>query len=736
MGWLMALLLAAVPITLHNARWAQKHDVANRCLRLMAFQPTNAAAVTDNGARLFAAFWLVLHGVGLLALVSLNRWPWWIAPLAIALILLPQFWHPPFALGQSSLVLSPLLLVYACSAVRIGIGTWVYATTGQFAVPEPWSTLFNPTLVFLAMAGYALVLSVWSTGIAEQRFVKRGASVLIALALIWALWTAGTLRTHGVSGSDPYAYMQMGVDLVTQGTVFHPFPLVRHTFELGIPSAPVVHIGYKLPQDITRTATTVWPPGYAVFTGLAYRAGGEMGVYWLAPVLSVLALLVLAWLALQVLGVRCLVADTRYPIAALAVFFTATSYQQVEWQLIPMADIGAQLFSLLALALALIPSSNPKSAPPPFPIPSTNSGRRLHSLFLIPPPAPALAGLCLGIAFGVRYTQVLIAPALALALWQSPLAASVARRLRSVLVCALFAALAAAPTLVYHAVAFGNPFATGSDELQHFSLVQAPQTLWRTVQAMLWYREFGLLAPFVLIGGVVLWRLNKSATLALLAYLVALSGFHALYTYLRQRDLLSVFPVLYLFAAVGVVAVVQWLVQQVRGRGDVETRKFSPHLHIPAPASRYLCIALLVLTSCLTLQRSIETMILPITRGYDAFGYLVREQRQSFAHLATLIPPEAVVASSLNSGAIDLHAQRLAFRPSGWTSQELQKFVRALRDENTPVFFLDDGQELTESLATLRTHFRVVEVAQLDVPYYFPNSGGSENRRVPLYKIE
>ena len=155
----------------------------------------------------------------------------------------------------------------------------------------------------------------------------------------------------------------------------------------------------------------------------------------------------------------------------------------------------------------------------------------------------------------------------------------------------------------------------------------------------------------------------------------------------------------------------------------------------PLTSSPLPLILFISLISLATLQRSIETIILPITRGYGAFGYLVKEQRASFATLAQLTPQNAVVASSLNSGAIDLHSHRLAFRPAGWTSEQLLKFVRMLHAENTPVFLLDDGKELAASLQTLRAHFRVETIAQLDVPYYFPNSGGSENRTVPLYRI-
>ena len=534
----------------------------------------------------------------------------------------------------------------------------------------------------------------------------------------------------------------MGMDLATHGTVFHAFPLVRLTYALNIPTEPVVHIGYNLPKDVTRTATTVWPPGYAVFTGLAYLLGGETGVYLLAPILSVLSLFVIGWLTLSQfspMGLPIGILNSQFPVAALTIFFTATSYQQVEWQLIPMADIGAQLFSLLALALA---ASTHK---PGF---LKKSGLCVRPFSIL---NSALAGLCIGIAFGVRYTQVLVAPAVALALAGVRATNSkldTRNALKRVGVCAVFAGIAATPTLVYHAIAFGSPFATGSDELKHFSLTLVPTTLKYILGEMLWYREFGLLSPFIVIGAIALWQRHRKTALVLATYVLPVFGFHLLYSYLRQRDLLSLFPIFYLLAAFGVVHSAQWLLgKMTRRQGEGVTRRqgegvtktllhpFTPSPLHPLTPSPLPLILLISLISLATLQRSIETIILPITRGYGAFGYLVKEQRASFATLAQLTPQNAVVASSLNSGAIDLHSHRLAFRPAGWTSEQLLKFVRMLHAENTPVFLLDDGKELAASLQTLRAHFRVETIAQLDVPYYFPNSGGSENRTVPLYRI-
>ena len=143
---------------------------------------------------------------------------------------------------------------------------------------------------------------------------------------------------------------------------------------------------------------------------------------------------------------------------------------------------------------------------------------------------------------------------------------------------------------------------------------------------------------------------------------------------------------------------------------------------------------LLVCLSFAFVLRSMDTLALPVTRGFGAFGYLVREQRESFTQIGRLTPPNAVIGCSLNSGSVDLHAGRLTFRPAGWTPDQLITFVRALQREGAPVYLLDDGVEMTAAIQTLRAQFALSEVARLDVPYYFAGSG-SENRKAALYAV-
>ena len=452
-GWLVAGVIALLPAGWRWLQLAKAQRLLAHALQTLAFAPLHQSTIALPWPLL--APWLIGHMLGMAITTSIHRWPLWVGWLLIGFMLLPvailispdglrtanrqfrtymqgiwdasilsgansdsrsrrtgspsksQFWHTSPRLTVATLSLAPLVLVYATVALRVLTGLINYLSAGEYRVPEPYSTIFNPTLALLVAVGYGFVLSARAALAYDRTLIKVGAAAMVVLSLGWSIWMALRLRTHGVSGSDPYAYTQMGVDLVTRGTLFHPFPLVRLTYALEIPSEPVMHIGYKLPIDVTRTAPTVWPPGYAIFTGLAYLIGGETGVFVLAPILSLFSLLIVAWLTREIMrseSPRPTLHAPRFtlralPTVALTVLLTATSYQQIEWQLIPMADIAAQLFSLLALTLSLRYSASNQP-------PTTNNQRSI-----------ALAGLCIGIAFGIRYTQVLIAPAIALALF-------------------------------------------------------------------------------------------------------------------------------------------------------------------------------------------------------------------------------------------------------------------------------------------------------------------------------
>lgn len=698
-GWLIAAGVAALPPAVRGARDAVRTGFAADAVRALSFISPEPA---QRASWLALGLWLGLHVVALAAVFSVIRVPGWLALAAIALLVAaPLVARRP--VRSAALALAPLLVPYAVLAARVAAGLLTRAATGEYRVLEPWASLLNLPLAALVACGYAAALSAFLAA-PGRRFAAVASAALIAGTAAWSAWTAAELRTHGVSGSDPYAYAQMGVDLATRGTVFHPFPLVRVTYDLHIPSEPIIHVGYKIPQDIGRTATTVWPPGYAVFTALGYLIAGEAGLYWITPVLGLLSLAAVAAFAAR--AAPFTPGAGLWAAVAVTVCLTATSYQQVEWQLIPMADIASQLFSILALTLAL-----------------RARGRGAYA-------RAALSGLCIGIAFSVRYTQVLIAPGVALALLEGargdrangPSALLRQPPVLRVAACAACAAVAAVPVLAYHTYAFGGPFHVGSEEGANFSLARAPETFMRTVHELMWYREFGLLAPLLAVGAGALWRRSRFVALVLVAYTAPVFLLHIAYWPLRLRDILSLFPVFGLLAATGAVELVAWARARLAE---------APGRAMAAPA--LAAAALMVLAFSLTL-RTLQTAQLPLTRGFGAFGYLVREQRASFERLRQLTPQGAVVGSTLNSGAIDLHAGRLSFRPAAWSADQVQAFVQQLQREGAPVYVLVDGDEVLPAVLTLRERFGLDEVARLDVPYYFPGSG-SENRAVPLYRV-
>ena len=527
-GWLIGLGIAVVPFAPRLLRQAIREDLPAGCLRSAAFAPPEA----HTWSALTTLAWLGLHLLGSMAVLSIIKLPVWFAPVLLALILAPQviaallqrsltqrprstqsspisnskslFCNLPSQFSRTT-VLSPLLFVYLVLGLRLGVGLIARITLGQFRVVDPFGPLLDLPLSLVVMSAYALVASLYQAASQPQSptsnlhiqtrslFVRAGSLALVAGVVAWACWNALTMHTQGVTGSDPYAYAQMGVDLAEHGTLAHSFPLIRLTYALDIPSEPIIHIGYKLPQDVGRTATTVWPPGYAVFTALGYLLDGEQGLYLITPLFSLLSLAVV-WLFVYHLSRDAALGEGAYAAAALGVFLTASSYQQIEWQLIPMADIATQAFSLLALYAAL-------------------RARSRRSLRI----GAIVSGLALGIAFDVRYTQVLLAPALAYALYTSPALQGhkLAQRLKALLACAIAAWVAVAPTLVYHMLAFGNPFHTGSEELVNFSLARLPETLLRITGELISYREFGLLLPLILIGTFVLWRRQRRSFAAL-----------------------------------------------------------------------------------------------------------------------------------------------------------------------------------------------------------------------------
>jgi len=124
------------------------------------------------------------------------------------------------------------------------------------------------------------------------------------------------------------------------------------------------------------------------------------------------------------------------------------------------------------------------------------------------------------------------------------------------------------------------------------------------------------------------------------------------------------------------------------------------------------------------------------------FGYLLPHQRADLEGLREITEPDAVIACSLNSGAVELYGGRLAVRPgrdlqpgAAWTEAEWLRFVEALRAEGRPLYVLMDSPEMEAPLRAVAARFGAEQVAEVDVPV-FAVGGGSTNMTVPLYRVD
>jgi hypothetical protein len=378
---------------------------------------------------------------------------------------------------------------------------------------------------------------------------------------------------------------------------------------------------------------------------------------------------------------------TRWAVAGLACLLVATSPEGSERMLVPMADGAAQLFTTLALWLLL----------------RSQQRRPLrHSL---------LAGLSLGVAYQIRHPQLPLALAALAAAFLSP--QPVRRRFLNLALFGLGGLVVAFPDLLYHRQVFGGWLNTESSEWFLVSWQNVGRSASAILeQGLLRREELGFLAPFAIYGAWLLWRRHRAAASILAAGLLPVFAFHLCYAALRPRDLIAILPALYLCAAYGFVRSWQWA-------GDQR----SP-------------IAAVWLTACVVLlsARSYRTVSMPWRDDVTTFGYVPLPHYQGFLALRDLTPEEAVIASMLNGGAIELYAGREAVHPAPWTEEELHRWVDALRKQGRPMYVLEDGEEMGQVMARLQSRYKLYPVQTLALPY-FALGGGSLPQPVRLYKV-
>lgn len=645
---------------------------------------------------------LAFHFLGTLAIVRLTHQPLWLVLIPVLLIQplavswrLKRAYLPPESLAPMGIAYGVLLLRLLIAVMARFQGL----TTGPLTVPEPWGGWLNLNLATGLGGLWALMAQAGPTAEAFGR--RLGWKTLLGwvvavLSLAWAALTYLKIRTHGVTGSDPYAYVQMALDIAHHGTPLHIFPLAPQVAEWGLPTWPVVPIGYNPPDLVTGTAATVWPPGYSALLAFSFWIGGETGLYLLTPLLGLVALVAGWCLCLEVN--RTWEEDRRFLAAGIAVFVLATSYEQVDRLAVPMADVPSQLFTTLTILFAL----------------RATRGRTV--LFA------SLSGLCLGIAFAIRHTQVLLLLSVLFIwvwLWFSPEQPTWRRAFRLGAVCfGAGALLLAVPVLRYNWIAFGGPLRVGSAELGLLGLGHVPRTVVGMTKALLNSKEFLYLLPFLGWGAIQLWRRARRMAAALLVWLLVIGLFHLSYEAVRLRDLLSVFPVLAVWVGIGLAdALIR--IQRIGRSG---WRK----------GAQVLVLGLLI--ALLWTRTQVTLGLLIHAPDFHTFGYLRPEQRAAFDALKDLTPTHAIVATSLNSGPIYLYAERDAVRPAYWSQDEwLDLVARALKDGRT-LYLLMDGVEMDAPYRAIQSGYQLSQVSSLPVPYFYPD-GNSQNLRVTLYEV-
>jgi hypothetical protein len=364
--------------------------------------------------------------------------------------------------------------------------------------------------------------------------------------------------------------------------------------------------------------------------------------------------------------------------------------------------------------------------------------------------AAAVAGVCFGWAYWVRHTQiVLVVPAIVavaaglLGSRETGTDPSSARRHEvkarpasspggtpsrppwgtaalSLTVFLGAALIAAVPDIVYRWRVFGGLLRTETTELPLMGLQHIGPVAWQMLRDALVAGEWGYLFPFALYGGYRLARTRGRAALVLGTAFAAVLLVHLTYRSLRLRDLISLFPLLDLAVALGAVS----LVGKARAAIRHGVGRLGPSLLAAGT------VAWVILSLAMARWAMIDNVWKP---GWASFGYMRAEQRSAFDQLAALTPENAVVGTSLNSGAVMMYTGRDAVRPyDSWTREEWHTFLAAMRAQGRPVYLLDDSGLMAGFIEREGAEHRLTPIQELQVPLFY-----TQDRETGwLYRLE
>lgn len=468
--------------------------------------------------------------------------------------------------------------------------------------------------------------------------------VLLALAYEAEVFSK---RATAVSGCDPFAYLQ-AAELMARDGLFkteYVDPLAAEVIasyrarpgagQLTFIFAP---LGYYLYDFDHGLVYNVFPPGLPLLLYPAVRLFGRAPVFHLLPALNVL-LLVLLFL----LGTRASGAGFGLVLAAVTFF----NFPVFENSLLIMSDLPS--LGLLGLSAFFVYRGLP-------------SGR----LWLL-----AAAGGAFGLAFLVRYSNLIAAVPLAALFWWTGRQG----RVRVAAPAGLFAAAAVLagglPLALYTHRLFGTVF-----RLVYEPISQSRVDPGNFVSGVAYYgtsllRTFGpltLLVALVGAAGGILRPGRRPAVLVCLLALAVFFGFFALHSIQNERYLLPVYPCLGLLAGWGAVDILNRL-----GRSFLAS------------------LLVLVLLGAAPLLRS--------RQGFRGGERLAEETAKA---LAAKVPAEAVVFCEEMSGSLRFYAGLSGYRFLPAEGPVLLETAAILAAKMRPVFFLLDGPAAEERFRRLR----------------------------------
>lgn len=608
----------------------------------------------------------LLHFFGIAALAYYFRLVPAAATALIAAAIAIQF-------VTSAALLAPLIFAYSVLAARVFLVRVMHGAVGgyfDYELPE-WGLIFlHVGAATVASAAYTTLIGASLVLRSRRQVALLAASSLTAVTLVWSMGVYLGSRTFGTTASDPYTYVQMGIDLARNGTAVHNFPLFPEFATAKIVWYPLIHVGYRLPMDQQGDAISVFPIGGSFVYAAVYRILGEAAIYYVNPLLTLAASIAAGLLAWEL---------TRDDDCAIRLFtssctfaIVATANQQVVWAGVTMVDTQAELLSVLCLYFAL---------------------RMRHDKSVWP---PILSGASLGAAYWVRHTQIVLAVSLVILFWAS--SGSLRGRLRALFLSSAAASALAFGDLWYHQTYLGGWLHPESEELALFSMGAIASSAWSLFLQAFSANEFGWLAPFLIFGVVQFVRRRRVESAALFAWLIAILALHLPYAAVRLRDLLPEFPAVAFLTAFGICALAANLLSSRRFRWA-------------AGAALFGCLELSILRSWNTLPKVVQP-------AQPAFGYMTTGQRASFDRLAAITPVGSLIGSTLNDGAIELYSGRNSFRPDGWNRAERREFLKVVRMDRLQVYLLEDGHSMDVVLNDLRDDMSVTRVATLDVPVF------------------